>query len=433
MTTTIIDQDFTHPVRTGSLPPEGKRTQILQALLNQGPDISFDDPLENDMILNMGPSHPATHGVLRLLIRLDGETVISAVPELGYLHRGYEKIAENESYHEFITHTDRLDYLQPMHNNVAWVLAVEKLLGIEAPPRAQYIRTIVSELARISSHLVAAGVMTMDVGALTLLLWCFREREKLYDIFDLIAGARFTTSYTRIGGVAQDLSSESIAAIRAFLDQLPEKLDEADRLINRNKIFFDRCRRIGVVSAEDAIAGGFTGPNLRGSGVPHDLRRDNPYLVYNELDFDVITEPEGDSLARYYVRLRELRESMKIVKQCLDKMPAGDIHASDPKKVLPRKEQIYTRMEELIHDFMIINHGVNPPAGEVYQAVESSKGHLGFYIVSKEGEGHPWRMKIRSPSYSNIQLLPKLIKGHLLSDIVTIIGSIDPVMGEADK
>jgi NADH-quinone oxidoreductase subunit D len=433
MSTSIIDQDTSRPVRTQDLTQAKKRPEILQALLDQDPDLTFDDALENDMILNMGPSHPATHGVLRLLIRLDGETVVNAVPEVGYLHRGYEKIAENESYHEFITHTDRLDYLQPMHNNVGYILAVEKLLGIEAPPRAQYIRTLISELARISSHLVAAGVMTMDVGALTLLLWCFREREKLHDIFDLIAGARFTTSYTRIGGVAQDISDESLAAVSEFIDQLPDRLDEAARLINRNRIFFDRCRNVGTISGEDALAGGFTGPNLRASGIAHDLRRDNPYLIYNELDFDVITETEGDSLARYYVRLRELGESVKIVKQCIEKMPKGDIYANDPKKVLPRKEQIYTRMEELIHDFMIVNYGVNPPAGEIYQAIESSKGHLGFYIVSKEGEGHPWRLKIRSPSFCNIQVLPKLIKGHLLSDIVTIIGSIDPVMGEADK
>ncbi|MAT39924.1 MAG: NADH-quinone oxidoreductase subunit D [Ectothiorhodospiraceae bacterium] len=433
MKTVGIEAEYNQPISTSDLPPKEKQPQILRALLEQDPYLKFEDPLEHDMVLNMGPSHPATHGVLRLLVRLDGETVISVVPEVGYLHRGYEKIAENETYHEFITHTDRLDYLQPLHNNVAYILAVEKLLGLEVPPRAQYLRTLISELARISSHLVAMGVMTMDVGAMTLLLWCFREREKLYDIFDLIAGARFTTSYTRIGGLAQDISDESIAAVKAFIDQFPDRLEEAERLINRNRIFFDRCRGVGVISKEDALAWGFTGPNLRGSGVDHDLRKDRPYLVYDQMDFDVPIETEGDALARYYVRLAELRESIKIVQQCLEKMPKGPIHADDPKKVLPRKEEVYTRMEELIHDFMIVNFGVNPPAGEVYHAVESSKGHLGFYIVSKEGEGHPWRLKIRSPSFCNIQVLPKLIKGHLLSDIVTIIGSIDPVLGEADK
>jgi NADH-quinone oxidoreductase subunit D len=423
---------FDAPVLTTQLPQKEKRSRILQALLDMDPDLSFDDPLENDMILNMGPSHPATHGVLRILLRLDGETIVNAMPELGYLHRGYEKIAENETYHEFITHTDRLDYLQPVHNNVGFVLAVEKLLGIEAPPRAQYFRTLLAELARISSHLVAFGVMAMDVGAMTLLLWCFREREKIHDIFDLVVGARFTTSFTRIGGMAQDITDEGLAAIRAFIDQFPARLDEGERLLNRNRIFFDRCRHTGVISAEQALAIGFTGPNLRASGVALDLRRDNPYLVYDQMDFEVITETEGDSLARYYVRLREMKESVKIVLQCMEKMPAGPVHAHEPKKVLPRKERIYTRMEELIHDFMIINFGVNPPAGEIYQAIESSKGQLGFHIVSR-GEGHPWRLKIRSPSFCNLQALPLLLKGHLLSDILAILGSLDPVMGEADK
>ncbi|MFZ1730033.1 MAG: NADH dehydrogenase (quinone) subunit D [Bacteroidota bacterium] len=428
----FMTDHFDTPVLPDNLPPREKRSKLLQALLDMDPDLTFDDPLENDMVLNMGPSHPATHGVLRILLRLDGESIVSAMPELGYLHRGYEKIAENETYHEFITHTDRLDYLQPVHNNVGYILAVEKLLGIEAPPRAQYIRTMLSELARISSHLVAFGVMAMDVGAMTLLLWCFREREKIHDIFDLVVGARFTTSFTRIGGIAQDITDEGFAAIRAFVDQFPDRLAEGESLLNRNRIFFDRCRNVGVISAEDALAIGFTGPNLRGSGIPLDLRRDNPYMVYDQLDFDVITENEGDSLARYYVRLRELKESIKIVYQCMDKMPAGSVHAHEPKKVLPRKERVYTRMEELIHDFMIVNHGVNPPSGEVYHAIESSKGQLGFHIVSR-GEGHPWRMKIRSPSFCNLQALPQLLKGHLISDILAVLGSLDPVMGEADK
>lgn len=423
---------FDAPIVVDHLPPKEKRSKLLQALLDMDPDLSFDDPLENDMILNMGPSHPATHGVLRILLRLDGETIVSAMPELGYLHRGYEKIAENETYHEFITHTDRLDYLQPLHNNVGYILAVEKLLGIEAPPRAQYMRTLLSELARISSHLVGFGVMAMDVGAMTLLLWCFREREKVHDIFDLVVGARFTTSFTRIGGMAQDITDEGLAAIRAFIEQFPERLDEGERLLNRNRIFFDRCRHTGVISAEQALAIGLTGPNLRASGVPLDLRRDTPYMVYDQMDFDVITETEGDSLARYYVRLREMKESVKIVRQCLEKIPQGSVHAHEPKKVLPRKERIYTRMEELIHDFMIVNHGVNPPVGEVYHAIESSKGQLGFHIVSR-GEGHPWRLKIRSPSFCNLQALPMLLKGHLLSDILAVLGSLDPVMGEADK
>jgi NADH-quinone oxidoreductase subunit D len=428
----VVSDMFDTPIPTSGLPPREKRTKLLQALLDMDPDISFEDPLENDMILNMGPSHPATHGVLRIVLRLDGETIVNAMPEVGYLHRGYEKIAENETYHEFITHTDRLDYLQPVHNNVAYILAVEKLLGIEAPPRAQYIRTMLSELARISSHLVGFGVMAMDVGAMTLLLWCFREREKIHDIYDLVIGARFTTSYTRIGGLAQDITDDGIAAISAFLDQFPARLDECERLLNRNRIFFDRCRGTGILTPENALAWGVTGPNLRASGVPMDLRRDEPYLVYNDLDFDVITEQECDSLARYYVRLAEMKESVKLVRQCIEKLPSGPIHAHEPKKVLPKKERVYTRMEELIHDFMIVNFGVNPPSGEVYHAVESSKGQLGFHIVSR-GEGHPWRLKIRSPSFCNLQALPLLLKGHMISDILAILGSLDPVMGEADK
>jgi NADH-quinone oxidoreductase subunit D len=411
---------------------EKKKSKILEALVDQYTSVETDDPLGSDMILNFGPQHPATHGVLRLLLRLDGERIIGCVPEVGYLHRGYEKLAENMTYHEFIPHTDRLDYLSPLANNMAFVLAVEKLAGIEVPPRAQYIRTICSELARISSHLMATGSMAMDVGALTILLWTFREREKLYDIFEVLTGARFTTSYSRIGGVAQDMTDDVRNMIVAFLDYLPEALDECERLLNRNRIFVERCDRVGVISGEDAIALGLTGPNLRGSGVARDLRRDRPYFVYPEMDFDIIAYEGGDSLARYYVRLDEMRESVKIVRQCLEKIPKGEVHANKPKKVLPKKERIYTRMEEMIHDFMLVNFGINPPPGEVYSAVENPKGELGFYIQSKGG-GVPWRLKIRSPSFINIQSLPHLLRGVLISDVVAVIGSLDPVMGEADK
>jgi NADH-quinone oxidoreductase subunit D len=411
---------------------EKKHSKILEALVDQYTSVETDDALGSDMILNFGPQHPATHGVLRLLLRLDGERIIGCVPEVGYLHRGYEKLAENMTYHEFIPHTDRLDYLSPLANNMAFVLAVENLAGIEPPPRAQYIRTICSELARISSHLMATGSMAMDVGALTILLWTFREREKLYDIFEVLTGARFTTSYSRIGGVAQDMNDDVRNMIVTFLDYLPEALDECERLLNRNRIFVERCDRIGVVSGEDAIALGLTGPNLRGSGVARDLRRDRPYFVYPEMDFDVIAYEGGDSLARYYVRLDEMRESIKIVRQCLEKIPEGEVHANKPKKVLPKKERIYTRMEEMIHDFMLVNFGINPPPGEIYSAVENPKGELGFFIQSKGG-GVPWRLKIRSPSFINIQALPHLLRGVLISDVVAVIGSLDPVMGEADK
>jgi len=409
-----------------------RRAGILKALEDQDTTFTFEDPLENEMVLNMGPQHPATHGVLRLLIRLDGETIISCVPDLGYLHRGYEKIAENMTYHEYIPHTDRLDYLSPLANNVAYVLAVEKLAGIEAPPRAQYIRVISAELARLASHLVWLGTMAMDVGALTVLLWSFREREKIQDIWDLYTGVRFTTSYTRVGGVAHDMTPEAIAATTQFLDQFPEKLAEVERLLLKNKIFIDRCEGVGYISREQAIAIGATGPILRASGVQHDLRKDQPYLVYPELDFDIPVYTEGDALARFYVRLEEMKQSVRIIRQALEKMPSGPWRSDDPKKALPIKERVYSRMEELINDFMIINFGISPPVGECYHAIEGSKGELGFYIVSR-GEGYPWRLKIRSPSFYNLQGMPIMLKGQMISDVVAIIGSVDPVMGEADK
>ncbi len=411
---------------------ENHKSKILAALEDQDTTVILDDALENEMVLNMGPQHPATHGVLRLLVRLDGETVTGCVPELGYLHRGYEKIAESSTYHEFIPHTDRLDYLSPLSNNVAYVLAVEKLIGVEVPQRAQFIRVLVCEMARVASHLVALGSMAMDVGALTVLLWTFREREKLMDIYDVLCGARFTTSYTRIGGLQQDWSPTCTAMLGKFLSELDNDVNEVEGLLLNNKIFIDRCENIGHISREDAIAMGMTGPILWASGVARDLRRDNPYLVYPELDFDVITVTEGDALARFYVRLLEIKESGKILRQALDKLPEGPIRADGPKKVLPRKDRIYTRMEELIQDFMLINIGIDPPVGEIYQGIESSKGEFGIFLVS-DGTGHPWRMKIRSPSMVNLSALPMMVKGEMVSDIVAIIGSIDPVMGEADK
>jgi NADH-quinone oxidoreductase subunit D len=411
---------------------EPRRSQILAALEDQDTSVILGDPLDNTMVLNMGPQHPATHGVLRLLVKLDGETVLATVPELGYLHRGYEKIAENVSFHEFIPHTDRLDYLSPLSNNVAYILAVEKLLALEVPRRAQFIRVLICEMARIASHLVATGSMAMDVGALTVLLWTFREREKLLDIYDVLCGARFTTSYARIGGLQQDWTAQTTAMLNQFLGELDKDLDEVQNLLQTNRIFIDRCENVGCLSRDQAIAAGVTGPLLRASGVARDLRRDVPYLVYNELDFNVITFTEGDALARFYVRLAEMRESAGILRQALAKLPEGPYNAFATKHVLPPKERTYTHMEELIHDFMLVNLGVNPPIGEVYHGVESSKGELGFYIVS-DGTGQPWRMKIRSPSTSNLSALPLMLKGGMLSDIVAVIGSLDPVMGEADK
>ncbi len=406
--------------------------KLLNALLEYTKDFEFDDALENELILNMGPQHPATHGVLRVLLRLDGEKVIGAMPELGYLHRGYEKMAEDMSFIEFIPHTDRLDYTSTMCNNVTYALAVEKLLGVEIPKRAQYIRMLVAELSRIAGHMVAIGTFALDLGAVTMVEWTFREREYIQSIFDRIAGARFTTSYTRIGGVASDVDDTAIAMIKDFLHNFDSALEEMAKLLHGNRIFIERLEGIGVLPKETAIAYGVTGPSLRASGVEYDIRRAKPYLQYNEIDFKIPTYTEADCLARYYIRGDEVKESVKIIKQILDKMPAGEIMANDPKKVLPKKGEIYSRMEELIHDFMIINHGVNPPVGDVYFSAENPKGELGFYLVSN-GTGHPWKLKIRSPSFCNLQVLPLLCKGHMISDVVAIIGSLDPVMGEADK
>ncbi|MGB9701643.1 MAG: NADH dehydrogenase (quinone) subunit D [Candidatus Kapaibacteriota bacterium] len=406
--------------------------KLYKELLGQDVSLLMQDALENDLILNMGPQHPATHGVLRVVLRLDGETIINAVPELGYLHRGYEKLAENVTYHEFIPHTDRLDYISPMSNNVAIALAIENALGIEAPPRAQWIRTLVSEMARISSHLMAIGSTCLDLGAMTVFLWTFIEREKLYDLFQEICGARFTTSYTRIGGVANDIPDNILQAIKKWLDEFPALLKKAEALVDRNRIFIDRMAGIGYLSKEKAIALGATGPTLRGSGIPRDLRKDSPYLVYDQLDFNVITENDGDTLSRYMVRVNEMYESAKILHQILDKMPKGEILANKPKAVLPHKNEVYTKMEELIHDFMLINFGAAPEKGETYTAIESPKGELGFFIVS-DGTGHPWKLKMRSPSTSNLQTLAEMARGSMIADMVVIIGSVDPIMGEADK
>jgi len=405
---------------------------IYKELLSQDVSLIESDALDSDFILNMGPQHPATHGVLRLTLRIDGEIVVNVVPELGYLHRGYEKLAENVTYHEFIPHTDRLDYISPMSNNVAITLAFDNALGIEAPPRAQWIRVLVSELTRISSHLMAMGSTCLDIGAMTVFLWTFVEREKLYDIFQEICGARFTTSYARIGGVANDISDETLQMIKKWAVEFPDNLKKSEKLIHRNRIFIDRLAGIGILEPEKAIELGATGPVLRGSGIPHDLRRDEPYLIYDQLDFNVITEDGCDSWGRYMVRIKEMYESQKMVMQILDKMPKGEIIANEPKATLPRKKEIYTRMEELIHDFMLINYGAAPPVGETYTAVEAPKGELGFLVVS-DGTGQPWKLKMHSPSTCNLQTLPYMVKGSMIADTVVIIGSIDPIMGEADK
>jgi len=385
------------------------------------------------MSLSMGPSHPSTHGVLRLQLELDGEIVTKCDPVLGYLHRGDEKIAENMTYNQFVPYTDRLDYLAPLANNVAYAIAVERLAKLEVPARCQAIRVIVCEMARISAHLLGLGAYGIDVGAWTIFLYTFTEREKLYKLFEELTGARFTTSYTRIGGVARDVPEGWNDRVDAFCDQFLPILEEILSLLTRNKIFMDRTVDVGIISKADAIAHGLTGPNLRGSGVPLDLRKDKPYSGYEQYEFDVPVGTKGDCYDRYLCRGEEMRQSVRIIKQAIAKFPAGDWYAKDARKIFaPPKDKILTSMEELIQNFMLVTEGPQMPAGEVYFEAENPKGALGFYIVSKGG-GVPWRLKIRSPSFCNLSILPKLCVGDLVSDVVSILGSLDFVMGEADR
>ena len=388
------------------------------------PDSASRDPkgeFETEkMSISMGPSHPSTHGVLRLQLELDGEIVTKADPVVGYLHRGDEKIAENMTYNQFVPYTDRLDYLAP-------------LAKLEVPPRCQAIRVITAEMARISAHMMGLGAFGIDVGAWTVFLYSFTEREKLYKLFEELTGARFTTSYARIGGVARDLPEGWAGRVDAFCDQFLPLLEEILSLLTRNKIFTDRTQGIGVISKEDAVAYGLTGPNLRASGVPLDLRKDKPYSGYEQYDFDVAVGSKGDAYDRYLVRGEEMRQSVRIIKQAIAKLPGGKWYAEDARRIFaPPKEKVLTSMEELIQNFMIVTEGPQMPAGEVYFEAENPKGALGFYIVSKGG-GVPWRLKIRAPSFCNLSILPKVCVGAMVSDVVSILGSFDFVMGECDR
>jgi NADH-quinone oxidoreductase subunit D len=394
--------------------------------------ISDSELLGEKLTLNMGPSHPATHGVLRIVLELDGEIITSADPDVGYLHRGDEKIAENMQYNQFVPYTDRLDYLAPLANNVAYTLAVEKLMGWELPPRGKAIRVICCEIARISAHLLGLGAFAMDVGATTVFLYTFTEREKLYNLIELLTGARFTTSYTRVGGMTRDLPDGFIAALKAFLDQFIPQLNELDKLLTRNRIWVDRTKDLGHISKEDAISYGLTGPNIRGSGIDYDVRKARPYLDYQNYDFDIPVGAVGDAYDRYLVRLEEMRQSVHILRQVIAKLPGGPITVQDPKNLPPEKPKVLMKMEELIHHFIIHTEGVNAPPGEVYFGAENPKGELGFYINSRGG-GVPHRLKIRAPSFVNLSILPKILPGHMMSDVVAILGSLDFVMGESDR
>ncbi len=385
------------------------------------------------MVLNMGPQHPSTHGVLRILLELDGETVVKAVPDLGYLHTGIEKSCEDKTYSQAITLTDRMDYLNPLGNNLVYCLAVEKLLGLEVPKRAQYIRVLLVELQRISSHLVWLGTHAIDLGAMSVFLYCFREREEILKIFELFSGQRMMTSYIRIGGIALEPPAGWRAAVERFLKMMPSRIDEYEALLTGNRIWMGRTKGIGYISTDDAVALSMTGPTLRASGLAYDNRKLFPYSSYEEFDFDVVTRTDSDCFGRYMVRVEEMRQSLKIVRQALGKIKnEGPIRTEAPGIVPPPREKMKVEMEALIYHFKIFTEGFSPPPGEAFVTVESPRGELGCYIAS-DGSAKPLRVHFRSPSYINLQALPKLIEGRLIADVIACIGTIDIVLGEVDR
>jgi NADH-quinone oxidoreductase subunit D len=387
---------------------------------------------DKTMILNMGPQHPSTHGVLRVLLEIDGETVVRMMPDIGFLHTGIEKTCEAKFYQQVVPLTDRIDYLCPMTNNLCYVLAVEKLLGLEIPPRAQWIRVMMNELTRINSHLVWLGTHAMDIGAMTVFLYCFREREDILRLFEAISGQRMMTSYFRIGGIALEPPLGFFDRLRKFADKFPSRVDEYEGLLTGNPIWKMRTQGVAKISAEDAIALGASGPTLRGSGVDIDLRRDAPYTGYENFKFKVPLGKNGDVFDRYMCRVAELRESIGMVKQALDGLPSGPVKANAPKVVLPDREKMKTEMESLIYHFKIITEGFQVPEGEVYQAIESPRGEMGYYVVS-DGSSKPYRVHMRSACLANMQTLPTMCEGKLIADVVAAIGSIDIVLGEIDR
>jgi NADH-quinone oxidoreductase subunit C/D len=387
---------------------------------------------KEELLLNMGPQHPSTHGVLRVVLELDGERIVKATPDLGYLHRGVEKLSEGLTYMQIIPHTDRLDYVCAMSNNYAYVRAVEKLLEITVPVRAEYIRTIVAEMQRIIGHLFWLGTQALDIGAMTVFFWTFREREILLDMFEKLCGARLTLNYYRIGGVDSDFTPELVQRMKTFLQTFPEKVKEYDSLIASNRIWLGRTKNVAVLSAEDAINFGCTGPVLRGSGVAYDVRKVEPYGAYDKVEWDVPVGKNGDTYDRYWIRMEEMRQSARIITQCLDQLPTGPIMAEAPQYIPPPKELVMRDMESLIHHFIIYTQGIKPPKAETYCATEAPKGELGFFIVS-DGSPRPYRMKIRSPSFVHMGAFDHMARGYLISDIITIFGTYDIVMGECDR
>ena len=387
---------------------------------------------DRTMILNMGPQHPSTHGVLRLVLEIDGETVVRIRPEIGYLHTGIEKTCEAKFYQQVVPLTDRIDYLCPMTNNLTYCLAVEKLLGLELPPRAQWLRVMFNELTRINSHLVWLGTHALDIGAMTVFLYCFREREEILKMFEMVAGQRMMTSYFRVGGVSMDLPLGFTGFLRNFAGYFPDRIDEYENLLTNNPIWMDRTKGVAKITREDAFALMLSGPTARGSGIDWDLRRDMPYTGYENFKFKVPVATEGDVYARYVVRVAELRESISIVKQALEGLPEGSIKADAPKVVLPDREKMKTQMESLIYHFKIVTEGFTVPPGEVYQGVESPRGEMGYFVTS-DGTAKPYRVHMRAPSFANLNAISVMCEGGLLADVVAAIGSIDIVLGDVDR
>ncbi|MBN2655072.1 MAG: NADH dehydrogenase (quinone) subunit D [Nitrospirae bacterium] len=389
---------------------------------------------KKELTINMGPQHPATHGVLRLELDIDGETVVKCTPHVGYLHRGTEKLGENRTYLSALPLTDRLDYISSMANNVGYCLAVERLFGIEAPERAKFIRTMASEMSRISSHLLWLGTHALDIGAMTVFLYAFKEREWILDLFEMLTGARLTVTYPRIGGVKADVSEEFLSSLYKFTDEFPKRIEEYETLIDQNRIWLQRTKNIGIISAEEAVNWGLTGPMLRGSGVDYDLRKYCPYDAYDQVEFDVPLGKCGDTYDRYRCRMEEMLQSNRIIRQCIEKLPQGPIMSPDaPKLTLPPKERVQKDMEAMIQHFVLITKGpITAPDGEMYSAIEAPKGELGFYFIS-DGTGRPYRMRLRSPSFVHASILPKLCEGSLVADVIANIGTIDIVLGECDR
>ena len=413
-------------------PLEDQRTTVYKVDPEHPANPTLPTLRTEEMMLNMGPQHPSTHGVLKIVLSLEGERIVKATPVMGFLHRGVEKLAEDGTYHQFIPHTDRLDYVCAMYNNFAYCRDVEKLLDLKVPPRAEYLRTIVAEVQRIIGHLFWLGTQALDIGAMTVFFYTFRDREILLDFFDELCGARLTTSWYRIGGVERDFTPDLVEKLRQFCDYFPPKLDEYITFLDTNRIWLSRTKGVAVISAEDAINFGLSGPTLRGSSVDYDLRKFEPYAAYGECQWSVPVGKNGDTYDRYWVRVEEMRQSRNMVKQLLEKIPDGPVMADMPSVTLPPKDKVFNDLASMIQQFKLFSQGFEAPKGEIYCGTEAAKGELGFYIVS-DGGGKPYRLKIRAPSFIHMGAFDYMARGYMIADIVTIFGTYDIVMGECDR